>query len=151
MLVRARERIWVTVHQFCWPPRNITSEPKCKLLRSQAPQAAASKIYSQVPPRKIWKVGIFACFFYPEPRVIAIGKYLHAYLTTAFLFAIVLWDSDKQTFLVLQVGDLGSQLSGGRAWGATCMDKLLPEGSWKLGFIVEASQRENTIVLLRLV
>lgn len=60
-------------------------------------------------------------------------------------------DSDKQTFLVLQVGDLGSQLSGVRSWGATCMDKLLPEESWKLGFIVEAIQRENTIVLLRLV
>lgn len=44
-----------------------------------------------------------------------------------------------------ELGDLGASLLGGshNGWYAGCVDKLLPGGSWRLGFTVGMSRKET--------
>lgn len=59
-------------------------------------------------------------------------------LRTPSLFCVVLRDLECYPVSARELGDLGASPSDSShiSWGARCMDKLLPERSWRPGFTV---------------
>ena len=119
------------------------SPPRCGMIRSQTLRWQLGKCVVRPLPGRNWEMSVFRALC-TEPGNTSMES-AHTCWNTATLFAIVLWDSWMQALLMLRAGWFGDCLLGNnhKSWGARCLNKLLPESCWQLGFIVGTNCREK--------